>query len=266
MAIQLLRTSALRAPKATILVYAPARWGKTYLARSCPKPLVITTEKGKTGGLLTLSDMDVPYIHLTDWAEFTPLMAALKKEKGRVSLDGEVFESVIIDSMTGAGELWMQMGMKMMGWSEIWSMEKGKDPRRVYSYVAEKGLQTWKQLLDLEAHLIMTARTTVLEESLGFDERGNEIKQQYEVPELPGQHLPKKITGEFDATLYGEKRGETRVFRTKNQGKRVSGIRVPGGITVPDPILVDMDAIIKLMLGDASMIKRLEMPKPGQKA
>jgi hypothetical protein len=264
MPFELLRTSSLKAPRATILVYAPPRWGKTHLARTCPKPLVISTEAGSTGGLMTLSDLDLPAVRVRSWDEMVQLIATLRKTPGRVELDGEIFETVFIDSLgPGCGELWMQAGMKIMGWKDVWGVEKGKDPRRVYSYISEKGQQAMKLFLSLDAHLVMTSRVTILEESVGFDDKGNEIKVQYEVPDLPGQQLPKKLTGETDATLYGEFRGATRVFRTKNQGKRVSGIRAPGGTPIPDPILANITDVIALMMGDMTAVKRLEVPKPG---
>lgn len=260
MPIELLRTSSLKSPKATILVYAPPRWGKTHLARTCPKPLVVATEAGSTAGLMTLSDVNLPAVRISTWDEMLQLIAQLKKDNYHI--DGERKETFFLDSLgPGCGQLWVEAGLKVLGWSQIWSNEPKKDPRRLYGYLAEKGRQSMKLLLDLDMHLVMTARVTMQEESTGFDDKGNEIKTQYEVPDLPGAQLPKTLTGEPDATLYGEVRGGVRVFRTKNQGKRISGIRVPGGIVVPDPILANIEEVIKLMLGDHSAIERLTLPK-----
>jgi hypothetical protein len=215
---------------------------------------------------MTLGDLNLPAVRIKTWEDMVQLVAQLKKKPGRCELDGEVFETIFIDSLgPGCGTLWMDAGMKMLQWDTVWDLTKGKDPRRIYSYVSEKGQQGMKMFLTLEAHLVMTCRTNILEESLGFDERGNEIKVQYEVPDLPGQQLPKKLTGEPDATLYGEQRGTLRVFRTKNQGKRVSGIRVPGNIEVPDPIQANITDVIALMMGDVDAVKRLAVAKPGPK-
>lgn len=212
---------------------------------------------------MTLSDMDIDAIHIETWEEMKQVVAALKTKPGKCELNGKVYETVFIDSLgPGCGDLWMDAGKKVLGWDDVWAQERGKDPRRIYSYISEKGQQAMKMFLGIEAHVVMTSRTTMLEESLGFDEKGHEIKQQYEVPLLPGQQLPKILTGDPDAVLYGDWRGTRRVLRTRNQGKRVSRVRLPGSITLPDPIAVDMDALIRVMLGDTSMLQRLALSAP----
>jgi hypothetical protein len=251
------RASELKAPFATILIYAPARFGKTYMTRTAKKPFVIATEIGDTSGLLTLSDMDIPFVKVTTWDDMVLVVQELKKHK-RCQYQGTEVDTVIVDSLTGCGELWMEAGQKVMGWSGVWDGAKGKDPRRIYSYVAEKGRQGMKLFFSIAADLVCICREGILEETTGFDQNGNEIKIQYAVPELPGQKLAKELPGWPDATLHGKKSGDKRFLVTQNVGKVVAGIRVPGDINVPKEILPNLDAIIRLMKGDKAALKELD--------
>lgn len=244
---------------ATVLIYAPARWGKTNLARTCPKPLVLATELGNTRGLQTLADIDVPFIEITGVDMLTLVLTELNKVPDKVQYLGEVFETVIMDSLSGLGDLWYEEALKIQGWTMAWdkgSNEKGKDPRRPYAYVAEKGRQHMKLMMALEANLLCYARESIQEEGEGRD------KVSFNAPELPGQKLPRELPGWPDASLHGVTVNGRRVLRTKNVGKTVSGFRVPPSFEVPFEIKPDMEALFRLTRGDKSALEKLRF-QPG---
>jgi len=266
MPLELSRTSKIRSPYASILLYGPPRWGKTYLIGECAKagmrPLVISTELGDSGGLSTLADQDIPYIQISNWNDMIRFVAELKRQPGKTRFGDEEFDIVFVDSFSKCGDLWMDAGMTVLKWKGVWDLEPGKDPRRIYSYVAEKGRQSTKMFFALDAHVVLICRESMYEEKIGYDERNNPIVEVYPVPELPGQKLPKELPGDPDAVLYCDKVNGKRRFATSNRGKRVAGIRLPSGITVPDSVEPNLPAIIQLMLGDKSALARLVPVKP----
>jgi hypothetical protein len=251
----LTRTSELKAPKATILAYAPARWGKTYSIRTCLKPLVLATEMGDTLGLLSLSDLDIPFIKIENSDHMLEVARQLTMDN--CVIEGERYETVVPDSLTHLGEQWLEAGAKAMGWDDVWlTKAAGKDPRNAYPYVAEKGRKTMKALFAIPAHLYCIAREQVVEIQEGKD------KIQYVAPELPGQKLPRELPGWPDATLHGVLLNGKRLFRTRSHNRAVAGIRVPGGVEVPEYIVPNVGAICRLMVGDLNALKELEVPKP----
>lgn len=255
-------TKNVRGGWATILFYAIARFGKTEMLRGLQahgfKPLIISTEKGQSRGLRTVSDLDIPFVPVDDWEVAKVVFAQLKKGKYQ---DYE-FDLVFVDSLTGFGEIWMKKGLEVLGWSEVGVGGEDhitgtkKDTRRIYQYIPEKGHQTMDALFDIPAHLVCVCR-----EGLQSEEVDGKVVATYPVPELPGQKLNRELPGWPDATVYGKFLNGERIFLTEPEGKTIAGVRMPKGMRFPKRMKADLGLLIKGMQGDLEAIKQAELPK-----
>lgn len=242
------------------------RFGKTNLIRTLVeegfKPLILATDQGDSMGLQTISDLDVPVCPITDWGEAQVVFAELNKERGPDKLpryQDEEFDVLVNDSLSGFGDIWMTKGLEVLGWDEVGVAAPGKDPRRIYAYIPEKGRQTAKALMNVKSHLILICRETMMEEGEG------QSKITYPAPELPGAKLPRELPGWLDAVVFGKIIGSERRFLTEAEGKVVAGIRAAPDRRFPKYIHANYGLLIKAMMGDASAMARLT-PVPTSKA
>lgn len=265
----LLRTGELANEYATILIYAPARWGKTKLVETLVGldgglPLVVATELGDTMGLQTIKEANVPFIPVENDKQLLMVAKELCKNPDKIEYPGlsEKITSVVVDSYTQASELWYEGALKIYGWSDLATPGQGKDTRQAYNYIAEKGRQTYKLFTKTPAHLVFICRQGQAEEGDGKERR------VYPVPELQGQKLPREMPGWPDATLRGVITNGVRYFRTQTEMSSPAGIRVPKSFQgkVPRDIVPDMEAIIKVLLGDAAYLPRLAPKAPSAPA
>lgn len=247
------RTGTLQSLRATILLYAPARWGKTHVIRTAKgNVLILACELGDTKGLQTLKDADVPYIVIEDEQTMTFVLAELGRHPDGVYYEGMKFDWIVLDSLSNLGYLWKEAGAEANHIDNMaQASAEGKDMRNVFYYISERGRQHFKRLLDLDAHICAIARETIQEEGEG------KSKITYAAPELPGQKLPRELPGWPDATLHGVRVNGQRRFRTQTIAKAVAGIRLPGDINCPELILPDLEAVKDLMLGDKEALVRL---------
>jgi len=254
---ELRRTSDNRNEYAAVLLYAPARWGKTNIIRTCPKPIVLATELGRTRGLQTLMDIDVPFIECPDIDTLHMAVAELGRVPNKVQYQGEEFMTVVLDSLSATGELWLEGAKQIHGWDMIWDAGDGprgiarKDPRQAYPYVAEKGRQTAKIIMALPANTLFIAREQVVEEGQGKE------KITFWAPELPGQKLPRELPGWPDATLRGVWQNGKRKVCTVTIARTVAGFRVPPKFNVPQYLNPDMGAIFQLTTGKKEALEIL---------
>ena len=252
------RTKDVRASYATILAYSMPRFGKTNLIRTLVeegfKPLIVATDQGDSMGLQTISDLDIPVVPVTTWDEALVVFAELNKNRGPGNMaryqDTE-FDVLVNDSLSGFGDIWMTKGLEVLDWKEVGVAEPGKDPRRIYAYIPEKGRQTTKAFMSVQAHLILICRETLAEEGQGA------AKITYPVPELPGAKLPRELPGWLDAVVFGKMIGQDRVFLTEVEGKTVAGIRAAPNRRFPKHIVANYGLLIKAMMGDESAMQRL---------
>jgi hypothetical protein len=251
--------------KATILCYAPARWGKTHSLRTLKgNVLCLASELGETKGLNTLRDFDMAFIDIDDEKTMSNVLAELGKHGDEgVIYDKTKFDWVVLDSLSNLGYLWMEGAKRtVFGGGEDYMLFDGKggmDPRQAYSYIAERGRQHFKRLLDLHCHILAIARENIQEEGQGNS------KITFAAPELPGQKLPRELPGWPDATLHGVIHNGQRRLRTRTVAKAVAGIRAPGNVSVPELILPDWEAVKDLLLGDTNALSRLTPSAPPAK-
>jgi hypothetical protein len=228
------------------------RWGKTNSIRTLLthgfKPIIIGTDQGAAMGQQTLADVDVPIIPVRNWDEAVLVFAELSKKEGKCQYAGEFYDTIVLDSLSGMGDIWMAKGMEVMNWTEVGVAHPGHDPRRIYAYVPEKGRQTVKALTNQKAHLILLCRETMQEETV------NDVRNTYPAPELPGAKLPRELPGWIDGVLFGKFMNQQRVMMTEAEGKIVAGIRAPLGQRFPKYIVPDYGLLIKAMMGDAQAL------------
>jgi hypothetical protein len=250
---ELYRTSMLKAAYGTVLGYGPAGAGKTRSIKTLVahrlKPLIIVTELGQTGGLLSIAAEDIPYVVVHTHQEILDVIRAMKRKPDRVEYAGEEAGAVVLDSITQWGEFPLERYMALKGWSDLHGpVEKGqgKDPRTAYGFLAEKGRQLYKELFDLHCHLYIIAREGLF--------GGDEGVPLFNAPELPGQKLPRELPGWPDATVRLRVINGKFKMVTRGEGLTPARVRLSESVKqLPIRCEPDIGALIKYMIGDESV-------------
>lgn len=246
----------------TIFVYAIAGAGKTNMLRTVKhlNPLIVATEDGNTKGMSTLGDLHLAAILIDKLDQLVAMTSELsaKAKSGELYYNGHgPFGVLGLDSMTGVGPMLEQASIDLKGWKMIWDATKdgGKDPRSAYPYIAEKGRQVVRKLMALPVPLVLTCREQIVTEGEGKE------AVSYPAPELPGQKLPRELPGWPEATLRLRMINGQRVFQTENEGNVVARVRLKEGARCPKYCKPDLGLMIRLLTGDYSVLKELELPK-----
>ena len=252
----LYRTDQLKASYATVLGFGPAGSGKTYSIRSCPKPLVLATELGETKGFLSLQDLHVPFIEINSHDDLIAVIAELnsRPESSPCQYQGEEFETIVLDSITHLGEMYLESFMKLKGWSDLHGADaRGKDPRQAYGYLSEKGRQAYKLLFSVRAHLYIIAREGLLQVGDGKE------ATYFPVPELPGQRLPRELPGWPDASVrLARKAGKHVIIITGEEGAPCRVRSPEGAPKLPSRCTQNIGALMRYMCGDHTAINELD--------
>lgn len=244
----------------TIFYYAISGAGKTNALRTIKdlNPLIAATEDGNTKGMSTLGDLRlaaVPIDTLNQLIVFTAELAATAKP-GELYYQGHgPFRVLAVDSLTGIGPMLEDAAKELKGWEMIWDARAGggKDPRTAYPYIAEKGRQVVRKLMNLPVPLILTCREASITE--GKDASAKE----YPGPELPGAKLPKELPGWPEATLRLRMINGVRQFITENEGDVVARVRLKEGKRFPKYIKPDLGLILRVLQGEYDLIDQLKL-------
>jgi energy-coupling factor transporter ATP-binding protein EcfA2 len=172
MAIQLKNTAEVSANGVKLLVYGHAGAGKTTLAASMPKPIIISAE----GGLLSIQGAALPYIEVNS-------METLREAFDYVSgPDGDQFESVVLDSISEIAEVVL-----------IHEKAVNKDGRAAYGEMANLMTGIIRSFRDLPGkHVLMTAKVEKAQ-----DETGRILYS----PSMPGNKVGQALPYFFDEML-----------------------------------------------------------------
>lgn len=172
MAIQLKNTADVSANGVKLLVYGHAGSGKTTLAATMPKPIVISAE----GGLLSIQSANLPYIEVNSMAT---LMEAFDYVSGE---NGAEFDSVVLDSISEIGEVVL-----------IHEKAINKDGRAAYGEMAVQMTSIIRAFRDLPGkHVLMTAKVEKAQ-----DEAGRILYS----PSMPGSKVGQALPYFFDEVL-----------------------------------------------------------------
>ena len=172
MAINLKSTNTVSASNLKLLVYGQAGAGKTSLIPTLPKPIILSAE----GGLLSISQHDIPFIEVTS-------MDALREAYSWLldSDEAKQFDSVALDSISEIAEV-------------CFSKEKSiaKDPRQAYGEMQTTMAELIRSFRDLPKHVMMTAKLEKAQDEMG--------RMMYS-PSMPGNKTGQSLPYFFDLML-----------------------------------------------------------------
>ena len=172
MAIKLKNTNDVSQARIKALVYGAAGAGKTTLATTMPKPVIISAE----GGLLSISGSDIPYVEVSNMTELREAYEWI------TSPEADEFDSVILDSISEIGEV-------------VLSYEKSvnKDGRAAYGELQTQMTALIRSFRDLPSkHVLMTAKLEKIQDEMGRVLYG---------PSMPGAKLSQQLGYFFDAVF-----------------------------------------------------------------
>jgi len=173
MAISLKSTASITSAGLKVLVYGQAGAGKTSLIKSLPSPIVLSAE----GGLLSMSDAEIPYIEI-DRPE--TLREAFEWLTG--SAEAAQFQSVALDSISEIGEVLLSS-----------EKAKTKDPRLAYGAMMDQVSSLIRLFRDLPGkHVYMSAKLEKMQDEMG--------KVLYS-PSMPGAKTGQQLPYFFDEVL-----------------------------------------------------------------
>lgn len=154
-----------------ILLYGKAGYGKTWLARTAPSPIILSAESG----LLSLRDVDLPVIQITTIDQLNEVYEWVKG-----SQEASQFQTVYMDSVSEIAEVVLSKAKASV-----------KDPRQAYGELIEKMTLLLKSFRDVAGkHVVMTAKQSVLTDAMtNVNTYG---------PSMPGSRLGVEIPYLFD--------------------------------------------------------------------
>lgn len=170
MAINLRNTRDVHASGVKILCYGQAGAGKTSLIKTLPAPVVLSAE----GGLLSISDADIPFIEVSSMGALQEAYSWLKDSE-----ESKGFKSVCLDSISEVAEVVLAAELR-----------KNKDGRAAYGEMNSTMAELIRAFRDLPGrHVYMSAK---LEKSQ--DEMGRMLYN----PSMPGKSLTQQLPYFFD--------------------------------------------------------------------
>lgn len=172
MAIKLKSTSDVHTNGIKCLVYGQAGAGKTTLAATMPKPVIISAE----GGLLSIQGSDIPYLEVNSMDDLKEAFTWVSGE------EGAQFDSVILDSLSEIAEVVL-----------IHEKEVNKDGRAAYGELAVQMTSLIRAFRDLPGkNVLMTAKMEKAQ-----DENGRILY----APSMPGAKVAQQLPYFFDLVL-----------------------------------------------------------------
>lgn len=148
--------------KINALIYGESGSGKTRLALTCDRPLVISAE----GGLMSLQGADINYIEVTD------IKTAREAVKYATNHAAE-YGTIIFDSLSEIAEIVL---------ADL--MHKTPDPRKVYPEMESAVTRLIRQLRELPCSVIWIAKQTTMTDDAG---------RKFCAPMVPGQKFSDKL-------------------------------------------------------------------------
>jgi phage nucleotide-binding protein len=170
MSVNLRSTSSVSSTGVKVLVYGQAGAGKTTLIKTLPNPIILSAE----GGLLSISDAELPFIEIST-------MADLREAYSWLVDNAKDFSSVAVDSISEIAEVVLNAEKKV-----------AKDPRQAYGAMQEQMTDLIRAFRDLPMHVLMTAK---------LDKMQDEMGRMLYAPSMPGNKIGQQLPYFFDEVL-----------------------------------------------------------------
>jgi len=182
MPIEIKSTRGYRVDSVKCVIYGKAGVGKTVLCSTAPDPIIISAEHG----LLSLANLDLPYIEVKTLQDIADAFDLLKKD--------DTYKTICLDSVSEISEVLLSRLKK-----------DAKDARQAYGQLADGLSAMIRNFRDLEGkNIVMTAKMRSRE-----DELAGTVEY---MPSLPGRVLPESLPYLVD---------EVFVMHAKPKGKNI---------------------------------------------
>jgi len=173
MAINLKSTGNASTNGVKVVVYGQAGTGKTSLIATLPNPIILSAE----GGLLSISDSNLPYIEITS---IESLREAYKWASE--SEEAKNFDSIALDSISEIAEVVLNFEKKI-----------AKDPRQAYGALQEQMTDIIRAFRDLaNKNVYFTAKC---------EKSADEAGRVMYAPSMPGAKLGQQLPYFVDEVL-----------------------------------------------------------------
>lgn len=159
-----------------IAVYGQAAVGKTPLAKTVSRPLIIGTEDG----FGTIADANIPLIRVRDTATMKGMQQWL-----RVPANTANYDWIILDSASNLTQLIF---------TEITETMKSNDPRKFYGELQDRIIPFLETIFKLDKNVLVTFWQGEQSNAMG-------IFQRY-IPTVKGQSIGNYCMHFFDVTLH----------------------------------------------------------------
>ena len=172
MAINLKTTRSISATGVNLLVYGQSGAGKTTLISTLPQPIILSAE----GGLLSLTQHDIPYIEIDSMETLGEVYKWLTQ-----SDEADKYYSVALDSVSEIAEV-------------LLAAEKAvaKDPRQAYGAMQDQITTIIRLFRDLPRHVYFSAK---------LEKQQDEMGRLLYSPSMPGNKTGQALPYFFDEVL-----------------------------------------------------------------